>query len=184
MSRALAGHDAAARTAVEDHQGNIVKMTGDGIFAVFADPVDALNAALNLQSALADPTATNGVQMNVRCGLHCGAVERRDRDVFGTEVNRAARIMSAAHGGQVLVSRKLFELVGDRMPARVTFLDLGPVRLRDLANPERVYQLLHTELRKDFPALRGLEATPNNLLRQASSFVGRARSLGSSILAR
>jgi len=177
MSRALAGHDAVARTAVDDHRGKIVKMTGDGIFAVFADPVDALDAALNLQLALADTTATNGVQMNVRCGLHCGAVERRDRDVFGTEVNRAARIMSAAHGGQVLLSQKLFESVIDRMPARGKFLDLGAVRLRDLANPERVYQLLHPQLRRDFPALRGLESTPNNLLRQASSFVGREREL-------
>ena len=177
MSRALAGHDAAARTAVDDHQGTIVKMTGDGMFAIFADPVDALNAALNMQSALADTTATNGVQMNVRCGLHCGAVERRDRDIFGTEVNRAARIMGAAHGGQVLLSQRLFDLVSSRMPARAALLDLGVVRLRDLANPERVYQLLHPQLRKDFPALRGLEATPNNLMRQASSFVGREREL-------
>ena len=78
MSRALAGHDAAARSAVDDHRGTIVKMTGDGLFAIFADPVDALNATLKLQSALADTTATHGVAMNARCGMHFGAVERRD----------------------------------------------------------------------------------------------------------
>ena len=177
MSRALADHDAVARTAVDEHHGTIVKMTGDGMFATFADPVDALHATLKLLSALADTDATCGFPMLVRCGLHCGAVERRDRDIFGTEVNRAARIMGAAHGGQVLLSQRLCDLVRDRMPADAALLDLGTVRLRDLANTEHVYQLLHPQLRKDFPALRGLEATPNNLLRQPSSFVGREREL-------
>ncbi len=177
MSRALAGHDAAARAAVDNHRGTIVKMTGDGMFAAFADPVDALGVALELQAALADTSATHGVPMLIRCGLHSGAVERRDQDIFGTEVNRAARIMGAAHGGQVLLSQRFFELVGNRLPAGAALLDLGTVRLRDLTSPERVYQLLHPQLRRDFPALRGLEATPNNLPRQANSFVGREREL-------
>ena len=137
MSRALAAHDAAARNAVDVHRGDIVKLTGDGMLAIFADPGDALNATLKLLSGLADTTATHGVAMNVRCGLHCGVVERRDRDVFGTEVNRAARIMSSAHGGQVLLSQRLAELIRDRMPTRAALLDLGTVRLRDLAKPEQ-----------------------------------------------
>jgi predicted ATPase/class 3 adenylate cyclase len=177
MSRALAGHDAAARAAVEGHQGSIVKTMGDGLLAIFIDPVDALNAALKLQVALADTTATCGVALNVRCGLHSGVVERRDHDIFGTPVNRATRIMGAAHGGQVLLSEALFEVVRQRLPARTEVLDLGRVRLRDLSKPERVYQLLHPQLRRDFPPLRGLEATPNNLPRQVSSFVGREREL-------
>ena len=177
MSRALAGHDAAARTAVDGHRGTVLKTTGDGIFAIFVDPADALDATLELQSALADSAATDGIALHVRCGLHSGAVERRDHDVFGTEVNRAARIMGAAHGGQVLLSQRLFELVRHRLPAQATVLDLGVVRLRDLAGAERVYQLVHPQLRQHFPALRGLEGTPNNLPRQASSFVGREREL-------
>src|SRR5881275_588224 len=85
--------------------------------------------------------------------------------------------MSVAHGGQVLLSEAVALLVRGRLPAGVSLRDLGSVRLRDLASPERVYQVVHAELRQDFPALRSLEATPNNLPQQVSSFVGRANEL-------
>ena len=85
--------------------------------------------------------------------------------------------MSVAHGGQVLLSQAVAALVSDRLPDGVSLRDLGSVRLRDLANPERVYQVVHPQLRRDFPALRSLEATPNNLPQQVSSFVGREREL-------
>jgi class 3 adenylate cyclase len=131
-----------------------------GVHAVFADPLDALRATLQLQQALADPAVTNGVPLRVRCGIHAGVDIRRDNDYFGNAVNRAARIMSTAHGGQILLSQTVVDLVGDRLPADVSLRDLGAVRLRDLAHPERVYQVLHPQLRQQFPALRSLEATP------------------------
>ena len=109
MSQALAAHDALARSAVESRHGTVVKMTGDGMHAVFDDALDALAATVDLQQALADPAATNGVPLRVRCGLHAGVVERRDNDYFGSPVNRAARIMSAAHGGQVLLSQAVVD---------------------------------------------------------------------------
>jgi predicted ATPase/class 3 adenylate cyclase len=173
MRKALARHDAIAREAVEDHRGVVIKMTGDGIHATFADPRDAVSAALHMQQALADLAATDGFQLPVRCGLHAGVDERRDSDFFGRAVNRAARIMSVAHGGQVLVSQAVAVLLRDRLPSDVTLRDLGSVRLRDLETPEQVYQLVHPGLRVDFPALRSLEATPNNLPLQLTSFVGR-----------
>src|SRR2546427_103674 len=114
-----------------------------------------------------------GVALNVRCGLHAGADERRDKDFYGTAVNRAARIMSAAHGGQVLLSQAVAAMIGQRLPGGVALRDLGSVRLRDLALAERVFQLVHPDLRRDFPALRSLEATPNNLPQQLTSFIGR-----------
>ena len=92
MRPALARHDALAWAAVEGHRGNVVKMIGDGVHAVFADPLDAVGATLQLQQALANPEATGGVPLRVRCGLHLGVVEHRDNDFFGTAVNRAARI--------------------------------------------------------------------------------------------
>ena len=104
-------------------------------------------------------------------------MERRDGDFFGSTVNRAARIMGAAHGGQVLLSQAVAVLVRDRLPAHVALRDLGLVRLRDLASPEHVYQVAHPRLRENFPALRSLEATPNNLPQQVTSFVGRAPEL-------
>jgi predicted ATPase/class 3 adenylate cyclase len=177
MQPALKRHDALARTVVEGQRGTIVKMTGDGMCAAFGDPVDAVGAAVTLQQALADPINTGGVTLPVRCGLHVGVVERRDNDFFGRVLNRTARLMAAAHGGQVLVSQAVAALVGDRLPPPVELRDLGLVRLRDLAAPEHVFQLVHPLLRRDFPALRSLDARPNNLPQQMTSFVGREREL-------
>ena len=177
MRAALARHDALGQDAVLRHHGRVVKTTGDGMHAVFDDPLDAIAATLALQQALADPAATAGVALRVRCGLHVGVDERRDDDFYGRSVNRAARIMSAAHGGQVLVSEAVAVLVRDRLPASVTLRDLGSVRLRDLASPEQIFQVLHPALRESFPALRSLEATPNNLPQQVTSFIGREREL-------
>ena len=177
MPAALAGHDALARAAVEGNGGFIVKTTGDGIYAAFDDPLGAVNATLALELALRDATATNGMALRVRYGLHLGVVERRDNDLFGSPVNRAARIMSAAHGNQVLLSQAVVDHVRERLPAQVSLKDLGAVRLRDLATSEHVYQLVHPDLRQDFPVLRSLEATPNNLPLQVTSFIGREHEL-------
>jgi predicted ATPase/class 3 adenylate cyclase len=177
MRPALARHDAIVRTCVEGNRGTVVKMSGDGVHAVFADPLDAVRATLELQRTLVELEPTERVALQVRCGMHAGVDERRDNDFFGSGVNRAARIMSVAHGGQVLLSQAVAALVGDRLPDGISLRDLGSVRLRDLANPERVYQVVHPQLRQDFPALRSLEARPNNLPQQVSSFVGREREL-------
>ncbi|MGZ3328348.1 MAG: adenylate/guanylate cyclase domain-containing protein, partial [Xanthobacteraceae bacterium] len=173
MSSALAWHDGIARTAVETHHGRVVKMTGDGVHAEFDDPLDAAEAALALQLRIDKAEATFGLALLVRCGLHLGVAEHRDNEVFGTTVNRAARLMAAAHGGQVLLSEAAVAVIADRLPEDVTLHDLGAVRLRDLAGPERVFQLVHPQLRNDFPPLRSLAAAPNNLPQQASSLVGR-----------
>jgi predicted ATPase/Tfp pilus assembly protein PilF len=178
MSLALADHDALSKAAVENNRGIVVKMTGDGMYASFADPLDAIGAALMLELSLADSSATNGIPFRVRYGLHLGIVERRDDDLFGSPVNRAARIMKAAHGNQVLLSQAVVDRVSARLPPKVSLRDLGAVRLRDLATSEHVYQLVHPEIRQDFPALRSLEATPNNLPQQVTSFIGRERELG------
>ena len=123
------------------------------------------------------PGATAGIALRVRCGLHAGVVERRDNDFFGTPVNRAARIMASRArrtGAGVAGGRR----PGCRaLPAGVALRDLGAVRLRDLASPEHVFQVVHPQLRQDFPALRSLEATPNNLPQQVTSFIGREREL-------
>ncbi|MBK9114645.1 MAG: tetratricopeptide repeat protein [Betaproteobacteria bacterium] len=173
MRAALAAHDAIARACVADQRGTLVKSTGDGIHAVFTDPCAALSAAVALERALSDPAATAGIALCVRCGMHAGVEAKRDNDFFGNAVNRAARVMSVAHGGQILVSQTVASLVGERLPEGVSLLDLGSVRLRGLAQPERVWQVAHPSLRREFPALRSLEATPNNLPQQLTSFVGR-----------
>lgn len=177
MRLALARHDALCRAAVERHSGTIVKTTGDGVHAAFDHATDAVAAAVHMQLALAAPQAGDDIALRIRCGLHCGADERRGGDFYGRAVNRAARIMSAAHGGQILVSQAVADAVRAAAPTGVSLRDLGVVRLRDLAAPERIYQVVHPRLRADFPALRSLEATPNNLAQQLNSFIGRRREL-------
>lgn len=152
MRQALARHDAILRSAVEQNGGVVVKSTGDGMHAAFHDPRDAITTAIDVQRALLDPGSTASLALRVRCGIHAGVVERRDADFFGSAVNRAARIMNAAHGEQVLMSQAVASLVGDGLPASIALRDLGAVRLRDLANPEHLYQLVHPELRQDSKA--------------------------------
>ena len=177
MQRALAAHDHVARAVVETRGGRVIKMTGDGMCAVFDDPLGAIEATFDFQQAIANKTQTDGLELRARCGIHVGVAQHRDDDYFGSTLNRAARIMSAAHGGQVLLSQATVDLVSGRLPETFSLRDLGPVRLKDLASPERLYQLQHSSLRHDFPALRSLERTPNNLPQHPTSFIGREREL-------
>ncbi|MEO8537974.1 MAG: adenylate/guanylate cyclase domain-containing protein, partial [Betaproteobacteria bacterium] len=175
MAQAVGRHDALLRDAVQTRHGNIVKTTGDGIYAAFPNPVEALAAVIEIQLGLLDPAATAGMTLAVRCGLHTGAVHARDNDYFGSTINRTARIMSAAHGGQILVSMAVADLLSDSLPSGVSLKDLGNVRLKGLATTEKVFQVVHPRLYQNFPALRELEATPNNLPQQLTSFIGRER---------
>jgi predicted ATPase/class 3 adenylate cyclase len=177
MRPALAAHDALVRETVERHRGQVVKMTGDGVHAAFEDALDAVEATIALQGGIVSIASEFGVPLWVRCGLHAGPAEGRDGDFYGNTVNRAARVMSAAHGGQMLLSEAVAQRLDGRLPPGTTLRDLGSVRLRDLARPERVIQLVHAALRDVFPALRSMESTPNNLPVQLTSFVGRAREI-------
>lgn len=179
MKGTLARHDALLRNAVETNGGHIVKTTGDGCHAVFAATMNGLRAALAAQQALVAEawTAIHPHRLNVRMGLHTGEAEPRAGDYYGTSVNRAARVMAAAHGGQALVSAATALLVRDDLPDGVTLLDLGEHRLKDLSRPERIYQLAHPTLPVHFPPIHSLDAYPNNLPIQLTSFIGRAREL-------
>ena len=173
MADALERHDRLCRATVDACGGRLVKMIGDGLHAVFVDSGAALRAVLELQRGIASIAADYDIAFKMRCGLHAGVAQVRDDDYFGGAVNRAARIMAAAHGGQVLLSQAVVELSKGRLPDGADLVPLGRVRLRDLADPEDIWQLTHADLNRMFPALRSLDSTPNNLPRQASSFIGR-----------
>jgi predicted ATPase/class 3 adenylate cyclase len=177
MREALARHDAIARALVEQHRGSVVKMTGDGVHAAFVDPLDALLVGVALQRALEPRDDADALPLAVRCGIHAGVVERRDNDYFGSAVNRAARIMGIAHAGQILVSQAVSDLVSDRLPQGLSLVPLGAVQLRGLSTAEPLHQVVHPALRRDFPPPRALAATPNNLPRQVTSFIGREQDL-------
>jgi predicted ATPase/class 3 adenylate cyclase len=177
MAHALARHDVLLRAAVEAHRGRVIKTTGDGIYAAFADAANGVQAAIAIQQSVADPAATAEMLLPVRCGLHAGPAHERDNEFFGSTINRAARIMGLAYGGQVLASQAVADLVLGRLPAGSSLRDLGDVRLKGIAISEHAYQVVHPSLRQEFPALRSLEATPNNLPQQLTSFIGREREI-------
>jgi predicted ATPase/class 3 adenylate cyclase len=177
MREALARHDALLREAVETHRGHVVKSAGDGMSAVFPTADDAIDAAVEGQRALQGEAWGETGPLRVRMGLHTGVAEQRDGDYFGPVLNRAARLMSAAHAGQVLCSQVTADLVRDSLPASVGLVELGHHHLQDLSRPEVVSQVTHLNLVSEFPPLRSLEPVPGNLPRQVTSFVGRAQEL-------
>ncbi len=171
MRAALAEHDEISEKVVDAAGGSVFKHTGDGFIAVFDSAADAIEAATEYQRRMHNTTFADVGGLSARIGVHTGEVEERDGDYFGPAVNRAARLMSAGHGGQVLVSMVSRRIAGDS--PGVSFKDLGEHRLRDLSQPERVFQVLAAGLVSDFPPLITADAVPNNLPTQVSSFVGR-----------
>jgi predicted ATPase/class 3 adenylate cyclase len=177
MPQALADHFRILQEAIDSRGGTIVNDTGDGVFAVFPAAKAAVGAAVAVQGALGAASWGATGPLRVRMGLHTGHADRGHDDYHGTEVNRCARLMAAAHGGQAIASEATYVLVRDDAPTDVSFLDLGEHRLKDLARPERIHQILHPDLRAEFPPLRSLGAYPNNLPAELSSFIGRAAEL-------
>jgi predicted ATPase/class 3 adenylate cyclase/Tfp pilus assembly protein PilF len=172
MQQALAHHDEILRDAIEANDGYVVKTTGDGAHAAFAISADAIAACLAAQRAL-KAHAWGELSIKSRMALHSGTAEQRGGDYYGPALNRAARLMEAAHGGQVLLSLATEELVRDHLPAAVVLRDMGERRLKDLIRPERVFQLIAPDLPADFPPLKTLDARPNNLPAQTTPFIGR-----------
>ena len=150
-----------------------MKTTGDGVHAVFSSAHEALAAAAAAQRAItAEAWGATG-PLRVRIGVHTGDAELRDGDYYGPAVNRAARLMAVAQGGQILVSLATEELARDAIDDRLGFVDLGEHHLRDLARPERVFQLTGPGLPDEFGPPAWLDARPGNLPPQVTSFVGR-----------
>jgi predicted ATPase/class 3 adenylate cyclase len=173
MELAVRRHDALMREAIASHQGHVFKTIGDAFCAAFTRPEDAVAAMFDVQRALGaeDFSAVGGLR--VRVAIHTGTADEREADYFGPAVNRVARLLGIGHGGQVLVSGVTGDLVQGSLPPEASLLDLGEHRLKDLSRPEHVYQLLGPDLIATFPPLRSVNALPNNLPRNTTSFVGR-----------
>ncbi len=175
MQAALTRHDELLRWALEEHGGYIFKTVGDAFCAAFPTGPDALEAALDTQRRLLSSEWEQTGPLKVRMAMHTGAAEERDGDYFGPPLNRVARLLSAAHGGQVLLSLPTQELVRDQLPGGTSLRDLGEHRLKDLFRPERVFQVLAPELPSEFPPLRTLDAYRNNLPLQPTPLIGREK---------
>lgn len=173
----LARHRAILRAAFDAHDGEEQGTEGDSFFVVFASASEAIRAAVDGQRGLAAEPWADGQSVRVRIGIHTGDVTRVGEGYVGIDINRTARIAAAGHGGQVVVSAATRGLVGDSLPGGVTWRDLGAFRLRDFPEPERLSQLVIDGLAADFPALRTVDARPNNLPVSLTTFVGREREL-------
>jgi predicted ATPase/class 3 adenylate cyclase len=173
MRAALVRHDELMTDAIAVHDGYVVKTTGDGFHAVFASAHDAIVGAVAAQRTIEAEPWSPPVRLRARIGVHSGEAHQRAGDYYGSSTNRAARLMSAGHGGQVVVSGVTAALVAEHLPDDIELVALGEHRLRDLAEAMAVFQLAASGLPREFPPLRSLDAYPSNLPVQLSSFVGR-----------
>ncbi len=171
----LERHHALLREAIAAGDGTEVSTEGDAFFAAFPSAPRAVAAAGAAQRALAAEPWPEGATVRVRMGLHTGEGTLGGDSYVGLDVHRAARVAAAGHGGQVLVSGATQSIAAGSLPPGVSFTDLGQHRLKDLSRPEHLWQLTVDGLPADFPTPRTLDATPNNLPLQLTSFLGRQR---------
>ena len=180
MRLALTRHDEIGAEIVAAHGGLLVKKRGEGdsLFIVFAEAAAAVAAACALQIAFYREDWPAETPLRVRMALHTGEADLRDGDYYGTTVNRCARLRAIGHGGQTLLSSATLSATQSALPDNVSFRfsDKGAHRLKDLQQPEQVWQLLHPDLPENFPELNSLKL-PNNLPTQLTSFIGREKEI-------
>ena len=169
----LVAHHRVIRAALDDHNGYEVDTAGDGFFVSFARATNAVGFAVDVQRALAADPVLGAENVRVRIGLHTGEVEVNGSDYLGLAVHHAARIASAAHGGQVLLSDATKTMASFRDDDDIDYLDLGEHELKDLARPVRLHQLTSADLAREFPPVRALNARVDRLPVTRSTFVGR-----------
>ena len=180
MEVALERHNRLVTGVIEGHGGVVVTSRGEGdsFFAVFPSALSAVEAAGACQLRLAGEAWPAGAVLRVRMGLHTGEAHVQEGDyVDHAPVNRCARVKAAAHGGQVLVTKATRDLAGGGLGSGFGLKRLGEFRLRDLSEPELIYQLTHAGLPGDFPPIRTLAERTSNLPLPVSSFIGRDREL-------
>jgi predicted ATPase/class 3 adenylate cyclase len=182
MASAVARHLALLHAAIAAHGGVHFKTVGDAVQAAFPTAPDALTAALDAQQALLAEDWGEIGPLRVRMALHAGEAEPDQRgDYLSAPLNRLSRLLATGHGGQILLTQTVQQLSRGGLPPGTELRDLGEHRLRDLLDPERVYQLLHPDLPDQFPPLRTLEGHPNNLPRQPTPFLGREQAVAEMI---
>ena len=176
-ARVLTEHRRLLRSICRRDGGEEIGHQGDGLFVAFACVEDAVSAAVAAQRAILEHAWPDGIVPRVRMGIHTGEPASEAGELVGLDLHRAARICAAGHGGQILVSAATATLIESDPAAQIGLRSLGSHRLRDLPQPEKIFQALHPDLPDNFPPLRSADAAPNNLPARESSFVGRDREL-------
>jgi predicted ATPase/class 3 adenylate cyclase len=173
MKTAMVRHDDLLEKAIAGNRGFVFARMGDGIAAAFGTAKDAIAAADSIRSALAEEPWDTPRPLRTRIGLHTDEGTVVNDNYASRPVNRCSRLMTAAHGGQIILSGATEVLVRDQLPTSMGLVDLGEHRLRDLGHPIKIFQLIREGDREDFPPLRTLDSFPGNLPAQVSSFIGR-----------
>ncbi|MCB2178659.1 adenylate/guanylate cyclase domain-containing protein [bacterium] len=177
MSGALARHNEILRQTVEKHHGQVVKSTGDGILAIF-ESGNPLACAIEIQTGMdAEPWPAEIGDLRIRIGIHAGTYEPRGGDVYGADVNRAARVMDAGWGGQILITDDA--KMEYKLPPEASLQDLGAHVLKDLVEPQALFGLTTPRLQQEFPPPRSLSSQPNNLPILPTTFIGREEEIKS-----
>lgn len=171
MKKVLSIHDAIIKKNIEIYGGRVIKHTGDGVFAVFDDG-KPLSCAIEIQKGIERENWGEIGELRIRIGLHAGSAEKRDKDYFGPVINRTARVMDTAWGGQIILTPAVSNVTN--LPDGAFLKDAGVHILKDLGEPQQIYWLVHRDLKiQEFPPLRSLSAHPNNLPIQPTAFLGR-----------
>ena len=177
MPAAYKRHDAILRSVVANHGGLVFKVIGDALQVAFSSPIDGLNAAHDAQQLLtAAPWQVDGLPnpLRVRMALHVASIAPdKDGDFRSPELNRLGRLLSTAHGGQIVLSQGMEATLRGSLPPELTLSDCGPHRLKDLSQPERIFQLVAPGLAQVFPPLRSVDSRPNNLPTLPTELIGR-----------
>ena len=177
MNDVLAEHDRLLRESIAGHGGEIISVAGDAFGAAFVDCVAATSAAADAQRALAATAWPDRHRPRVRMGVHRGAAYPRDGNFFGSTPNRAARLMSVAHGGQVVVSDEVASALRDQPLSGIELRSLGIQRLKDVAEPMAVWQLCIDDLQDEFPPLTSVGSATVAVPRARTRFLGREEEL-------
>ena len=170
-------HASIVRAAIARGEGVEIRTEGDAFFVVFSTPSGGIRAAVHAQRELASYPWPEGCPIRVRMGLHTGEGVMGGDDYLGIDVNRAARIAAAGHGGQIVLSAATLALVADSLPEGVVARDLGEHRLKDIEHPEHLHDLIVEGTPSEFPALRSIEGRRTNLPSHRTSFVGRSHEI-------
>src|SRR5215204_3595333 len=174
MREAVDRQLAILQSLIAAHHGVLYKTVGDGTQAAFASADEALRSAVASQRALLAEAWGELGPLRVRMALHAGeAIPDTRGDYLAAPLNRLARLLSTGYGGQILLSQTVQQLTRGALPAGTDLRDLGQLRLRDLLEPERIFQVLHPDLPAQFQTLRTLASRPNNLPLQPTPFLGR-----------
>lgn len=173
MSASLSRHDAVLHGVIAEAGGRVFKTAGDAFCAIFPSAAEAVSAAVAAQRAFTVEKWAMTIPLRVRVAIHAGHAESRDGDYFGPSLNRVARLLSTAHGGQIVLSRSAHELLRGLLPAGLALRDLGEYTLKDLQLPERIFQIIAPGLHEVFPPLKTPDRLLRNLPRPATAIIGR-----------